>query len=111
MSALSRPGEAPPPPEEQSRFRNTAIATLRHQHERLVWSWHAEKSAAIPPNAAQALELLVRQNERLLAQRLENLDELRRLRKRLAPLDKLKGLKRKLTKPFKGSAGRSGKQE
>jgi MoaA/NifB/PqqE/SkfB family radical SAM enzyme len=97
--------ESSPSPEEMTRFRKTAIATLRHQHERLVWAWRAEKASSIPPDAARALELLVRQNERLLAQRAEHQREILDLRKKLAPFFTLKGIKRKVVDRIRGLGG------
>jgi hypothetical protein len=106
MAALN-PGDASScGPEEMDRFRKTALGTLRHQHERLVWAWHAEKAGAIPPDAARALELLVRQNERLLAQRADHRREILDLRKMVAPRFLLKKIRRKVKDRLRGMGRR-----
>ena len=105
---LSTPAVPPPPPEERERFRDAALATLRRQHERLVWAWREEKGGEPPPCIEEAAQLLARQNERLLSLRFRDREETARCRDDLARIspprpclaryarDKLKGLVRRL---------------
>jgi len=76
---LTAKSTALPTDDDRARYEIAALSTCREQHQRLARLWRDEKKSAVPPNAAVAMNLLARQNERLLSFRREKHNDIVRL--------------------------------